>query len=85
MGLEAGVPFGVVASLSVIDTCFESEGTLDKVHDLDETPLDRSHDLFVDKESPNLSFDDSVLPNPPIHSHAFPPLFITIFFPQVVH
>jgi len=57
---------------NVVDTCFKSEDTLNEVHDLAETPLEGSCDVFVDEDFPNLGFDDSVLPNTFDHSHASP-------------
>jgi len=42
------------------------------VHDLVEAPLEESHDAFIHEESPNLSFDDNVIPNPLDHSHVSP-------------
>jgi len=42
------------------------------VHDLAETPLEGSRDVFVRKESPSLGFDDCVFPNPLDHSHVSP-------------
>jgi len=38
---------GVVAGFSVIDAWFESEDTLDEVHDLAKTPLGESRDVHV--------------------------------------
>ena len=55
-----GDSFRFDARFRVVDTCFESEGIFDKMHDLVETPLEGSHDVFVRDESPSLSFDDSV-------------------------
>ena len=72
MGLEVGEPFGVVARPSVVDAYFESEDTFDKVHDLVETPLRRLRDVFIHDESPNLGFDNIVIPNPLDHSHVSP-------------
>ena len=42
------------------------------MHNLDKTPLEGSHDVFVCEESPSLGFDDSVIPNLLDHSHILP-------------
>ena len=62
-------PFGVVAKF--VDACFESRDTFDKVHDLVETPLEGSCDVFVHKDFPSLD-SNIVLPNPLNHSYASP-------------
>ena len=72
MGLEVGEPFGFDARFDVSDACFKSEDIFDKVHDLVETPLEESHDVFMHKESPSLSFDDNVIPNPLDHFYVSP-------------
>jgi len=41
------------------------------VHDLDETPLEGSHDVFMHKDFPSLGCNN-VLPNPLDHTHVFP-------------
>ena len=41
MGLEVGELFGVVATFSFTNACFEPGDTFDEVHDLDETPFGR--------------------------------------------
>jgi len=51
---------------------FESEDTLDIVHDIAKTPFVGSCDEFVCEDFPTLGFDDSVLPNPLDHSHSSP-------------
>ena len=71
MGFKVGEPFRVV-KFGAADACFESKDPLDKVHDLAETPLEGSHNLFVHKDFPNLGFYDSVLLNSLDHSHASP-------------
>ena len=48
-GLEIGEHFGVVARPSVLDACFESEDILDELHDLVETSLMGSSDVFMSK------------------------------------
>jgi len=63
--------FGVIAKSSVVDACFESEDIFDEVHDLVETPLELSHDVFMHEESPSLGCNN-VLPNPLDHSHVSP-------------
>jgi len=42
------------------------------VHDLVETPLEGSSDVRMHEESPSLSFDNNVLPNPRDHSRVSP-------------
>jgi len=70
MELKAGGPFGLVARFIVVNACFESEDTLEEVHDLAKTPLKGSRDIFVCEDFPSLGFDDSVLPSLVVHSHA---------------
>jgi len=72
MGLEAGELFEVVARFDVADACFKSKDILDEVHDLVKTPLKGSRDVFMFEESPNLGFDNIVLPNPLDNSHVSP-------------
>jgi len=72
MGLEEGDSFGGDARSSVVDACFESDDIFDEVHDLAETPLEGSCDVFVCEESPSLAFDDSVIPNILEHSYVSP-------------
>jgi len=72
MGLEEGDSFRGVVRSGVVDACFESEDIFDEAHDRAETPLKGSGDVFVRKECPNLSFDDSVIPNLLKHSLVFP-------------
>jgi len=67
-----GEPFRGVARFSVVHTCFELEDILDEVHNLDKTPLEGSLDVFIHEESPSLSFDNIVLPNPLDYSHISP-------------
>ena len=38
------------------------------MHDLDETPLEGSHDVFMHEKSSSLAFDNIALPNP-LHTH----------------
>jgi len=71
-GARVSEPCGVVAMFSVVYACFKSEDTLGEVYNLAKTPLEESYDVFMHEESPNLGFDDSVLSNPPIHSHVSP-------------
>ena len=71
-GLEASEPFGFDARFGVTDACVESEDTLEEVYNLIETPLEESRDVFVPKDSPNLGFDNNVLPNLLDHAHASP-------------
>ena len=66
-----GEPFGFDARFDVSDACFKSEDILDEVHDLDETPLEGSRDVFMHEESPSLGCNN-VLPNPLDHSHVSP-------------
>jgi len=42
------------------------------MHNLVETPLEGSCDVFIHEQSPSLGSDDSVLPNPLDHLHPFP-------------
>jgi len=42
------------------------------VHDLVEMTLEGSCDVFMHEESPSLSFEDIVLPNPLEHSYVSP-------------
>ena len=74
-----GEPFGVVARFSVVDACFESEDTLDVVHNLVNTPLEGSPDVFMHEESPSLDCA-SVLLNPLHHSYTFPLCSLPSFF-----
>jgi len=71
-GLEASEPFGFDARFGVTDACVESEDTLEEVYNLIETPLEESRDVFVPKDSPNLGFDNNVLPNLLDHFHVSP-------------
>jgi len=70
-GLEVGQPFGAIARFSVVDACFESEDTLDKVYDLHKTPLEGSRDVFVCEDFASLGCNN-VFPNPLGHSHVSP-------------
>jgi len=72
MGLKVDKPFGVVVRFSVTDACFELEDTFEEVHNLVETPLEGSHDVFMHEVSPSLGFDYIILPNPLDHSHISP-------------
>jgi len=47
-------PFGGADRFSVYDVCFKSEDILDKVHDLDKSPLEESRDVFMCEESLSL-------------------------------
>ena len=67
-----GESFGVVARFSITDACFELEDTFEEVHDLVETPLEGSHDVFVHMEFPSLDFNNIVSHNPIDHSHVSP-------------
>ena len=49
-----GERFGFVARFSIVDACFELEDALNELHDLVETPLDGSHDVFVHEGFVNL-------------------------------
>jgi len=69
IGLKAGEPCGFVARFDVVDSCFESEETLDVVHDLSRTPLEGLHNVFMHAESNSLSFDNFVHPNRLDQSH----------------
>jgi len=71
--------FGFIDRFTVVDACFESEDNLDEVHDLDETPLEGSCDVFIHEESSILDFSDIVLPNPLYHS-MFP---LSICYPLI--
>jgi len=64
-----GEPFGEVVRFNVTNACFKLEDILDEMHDLDETPLEGSRDVFMHEESPSLGFNDSVISNPLDHSH----------------
>jgi len=77
-----GEPFGFVARFDVADACFKSEGILDKVHDLVETPLEGSRDVLVHEWSPSLGFDSIVLPNSLDHSHVSPVCSLPSFSPE---
>jgi len=72
MELGEGDPFGFDARLDFANACFESEDIFDKVHDLAETHLEGSCDVFMHEESPCLGFDDCVFPNFLDHSHLSP-------------
>jgi len=50
-GLGEGDPFRFDARFDFVDAYFESEDIFDKVHDLVETPLEESHDVFMREES----------------------------------
>jgi len=50
-GFEGGEPFSYVAGLSGLNACLESEGIFNVVHDLDRTPSQGHHDVFVHEES----------------------------------
>jgi len=67
-----GEPFEGVARSSIVDACFELQDTFDKVHDLDETSLEESHDVLIHEESPSRGFDDCVFLNPLDHTHVSP-------------
>ena len=67
-GFERGEPFGYAMRLSGVSACLESKDTFDMVRNLVDTPLERSRDAFVHKESPSIACDN-VLPNPLDHSH----------------
>jgi len=71
-GFEASELFGFEARFNVTDACFESEDTLEKVHDLDKTSLEGSRDVLVREWSPSLGFDDTVLPNHLDHFYISP-------------
>jgi len=66
-----GWAFGVVAKLSVVVACLESEDTFDEVYDLVETPLEGSSYVFIHEDFPSLGCN-IVLPNPLDHSHVSP-------------
>ena len=66
-----GETFGVFARFGIFDECFELKYILNEVHDLVETHLEGSHDVFVHEDSPSLGYT-IVLPNPLDHSHASP-------------
>jgi len=83
MRLEMGEPFGVVASFSVVGACFESEDTLDKVHDLAKTPLEASCDVYVHKDFSSLCYD-IVLPNPLDHLDGFLPFSLPSPPPSII-
>jgi len=72
MELEMGKPYRIVARFDVGDACFKSEDILDEVHDLDETPLEGSRDVFMHKDFPSPDFNNIVLPNPLDHSYVSP-------------
>jgi len=69
MGLKLREPFGFFAGFDVAYACSELDDILDEVHDLDETPLEGSRDVFMYEEFPSLGFDNIILPNPLDHSH----------------
>jgi len=57
-----GEPFWVVLRFVIVDACFESKDNSDKVHDLGETPLEGSHDVFGCEDFPSLGCH-IILPN----------------------
>jgi len=78
--LEVREPIGAVTRF--VNACFESEDTFDDVHDLVETPLEGSCDVFAYKESPSLGFYNLVLPNPLNNSHISPMCSLRSYFPK---
>jgi len=70
-GLEVGEPFGEVAGFCVTHASFKPEDILAEVHDLDKTPLEGSHEVFMYEEFTSLDCNN-VLPNPFDHSHVSP-------------
>ena len=66
-----GEPFGFDARFDVSDACSMFEDILNEVHDLAKTPLERSRDVFMYKESPSLNYDIYV-PNPLDHFDTSP-------------
>jgi len=71
-GLEVGEHFGVFTRFDVVDACFESEDTLDVVHNLVRTPFKGCRDMFVHKDFPSLDFNNIVSPNSVDHTHVSP-------------
>jgi len=82
-GLEAGELFGVVTRFDVADACFKLEDILNEVHDLDETPLKGSRDVFMHEASPNPGFGIPliILMFPPCVHYPLLPLSITLTCP----
>ena len=71
MQQEESEPFGIIARFIIVDAYFESKDSFDEVHDLAETPLEGSHDVFMHEEFPSFNYDN-ILPNCLDHSYAFP-------------
>ena len=67
-----GEPFGLIAKFDVDDSYYASEDTLSAVHNLVNTHLEGSHDVFMHVQPPSLGFDNNVLLNSLDHSHASP-------------
>ena len=52
------------------------------MHDLDETPLEGSHDVFMHEKSSSLAFDNIALPNPLDHTYVSPTCSQPFIFPE---
>jgi len=66
--LEVGEHFGLDASFGMNNKCCGFEDTLDREHNLVDTPLEGCREVFVHNGSPSLTYDN-VTPNPLEHSH----------------
>jgi len=70
MELEGGEPCERLTRFSVVDACFESENTLEELHDLVSTPLEGCRYECVHKGSSSPGCNN-FLPNPLDHFHVF--------------
>ena len=71
MGFEVGELFRLVTKFNVGVVYYESKDIFDVEHNLVETPLEVSYDMYVHEESSSLGCNN-VLPYPLDHSHVSP-------------
>ena len=72
-GARVCEPFGFVARFSVVDVCFESEDTLDVLHNLVNTPLEGCCYEYFDEESSSLCFSYAFHVSATCSQPLFPP------------